>query len=271
MLECEGDVAKIKDKIVTEQLVSTLPSAVRVYVRERKPSSSQAAGELADDYTQARGGTLNYYGTTERANNQERANNGQERRCHNCGKTGHLNKDCPTTNGTSEVEQRKSNNKPIRPKKDLKDIECYNCRGKGHYSTNCPHNALFCKPRDRMLGGEQYHSVTRTGVVEGNPVSDILLDTGCSRTLIHRSLVPEQNILEGRAVTICCAHGDTVLYPLAEVLIEVSGRQIQVEAAVADRLPVGVLLGTDIPKLEELLMDRKEEDTAAMTYPQGSP
>ena len=40
------------------------------------------------------------------------------------------------------------------------------------------------------------------------------------------------------AVTIRCAHGDTVLYPLAEVEMVVDGIPLQVEAAVSDTLPV---------------------------------
>ena len=37
-----------------EQLVSTLPENVRIWVKERKPKTSIEAGQLADDYTQAR-------------------------------------------------------------------------------------------------------------------------------------------------------------------------------------------------------------------------
>ena len=52
-------------------------------------------------------------------------------------------------------------------------------------------------------------------------MSDILLDTGCSRTLVRRDLVPSKNMQEGDVVTIRCAHGDTVLYPLTDVEVEV--------------------------------------------------
>ena len=93
----------------------------------------------------------------------------------------------------------------------------------------------------------------RRGVVEGRYVGDILLDTGCSRTLVRRALVPDKKMQEGDVVTIRCAHGDTVLYPVAEVEVEVGGRRIQVEAAVSDTLPVSVLLGTDVEELGELL------------------
>ena len=40
-------------------------------------------------------------------------------------------------------------------------------------------------------------TVTRKGKVEGKEADDILLDTGCSRTMVQRGLVPEEKILEG--------------------------------------------------------------------------
>ena len=56
---------------------------------------------------------------------------------------------------------------------------------------------------------------THPRIVEGQEVADILLDTGCSRALVRRDLVNEEKMLEGEAVKIRYAHGDTVLYPLA--------------------------------------------------------
>ena len=46
---------ELLDAIVKEQLVDTLPQALKVWVTEREPSSSKEAGELADSYLQARG------------------------------------------------------------------------------------------------------------------------------------------------------------------------------------------------------------------------
>ena len=48
----------------------------------------------------------------------------------------------------------------------------------------------------------------------------------------------------------------TVLYPLAEVTIEVDGVPLQVEAAVSETLPVAVLLGMDVQELVGLLRPR---------------
>ena len=166
--------------------------------------------------------------------------------------------------GRPKSEQWKQNSgKYERPKRDLKDIECFNCHEHGHYSSNCPHNAMFCTER-RFDGTGQSSlmkkqavvrpGVVKQGTVEGKAVSNILLDTGCSRTLVHQDLVPRAKFKEGEVVAIRCAHGDTVLYPLAEISLDIGGRLITVEAAVSDTLPMAVLLGTDTPELPELLI-----------------
>ena len=36
--------------------------------------------------------------------------------------------------------------------------------------------------------------VVKPGMVEGHAVDNILLDTGCSRTLVHRKLVPDRKM-----------------------------------------------------------------------------
>ena len=64
----------------------------------------------------------------------------------------------------------------------------------------------------------------------------------------------EDKLKDAGAVAIRCAHGDTVLYLLADISLEVNGKQIAVEAAVSDTLPMSVLLGTDTPELAELLV-----------------
>ena len=80
---------------------------------------------------------------------------------------------------------------------------------------------------------------------------DILLDTGCSRILVQRKFVPEQKISQHKSVAICCAHGDTVVYPLAQVKLKVDGQVLEVEATISVSLPMTFLLGTDVSQLPE--------------------
>ena len=60
------------------------------------------------------------------------------------------------------------------------------------------------------LEKKQQPGIVKSGMVEGKSVSDILLDTGCSRTLVHQKLVYDEKLKDSGAVAIRCAHGDTV-------------------------------------------------------------
>ena len=259
---------EIRDKIILEQFLNILPEEVRIFVKERKPESAGKAGKLVDDFVQAR--------KPEEKGTEKKSDRTGSKHCLSCGKQGHFAKDCRMKPKNGEQERL------TRTKKDLREVECFNCHKKGHYSSNCPRNAMYCMERRMNYHGKSFMvkkqcctqtGVVRKGVVEGKNVDNILLDTGCSRTLVHHSFVPEAKIQEGRAVAIRCAHGDTVLYPLANISLEVEGQPITVEAAVANNLPMSVLLGTDNSKLPELLKQRsngrEDQALAVITRAEG--
>ena len=54
-------------------------------------------------------------------------------------------------------------------------------------------------------------------------------------------------------------HGDVVPYPLAMVNVVVDGRELVIKAGLAEKFPVDVLLGTDIPDLMKLIHSDTEE------------
>ena len=219
--ECKT-IEDVEEAVGKEQFLNSLPKEKRLWVVEKKPKSCVEAGELADEYEQVRkqdcGGDAK--GQAQRPSIK----------CHYCGKLGHIEKEC---------RKKKSDSGNV--------IQCYNCKKFGHQAKQCP-NAVFMGTAE-----ETTSSLIRKGQVEGKPVTDILLDTGCSRTMVHRSLVPEEKMIYGEVVTIRCAHGDTALYPLAHVQLEVEGQSITVKAAVSETLPASVLLGTDVPELSVLL------------------
>ena len=66
-------------------------------------------------------------------------------------------------------------------------------------------------------------------------------------------MVSHDQFIEGAVVPIRCAHGDTVVYPLALVDIALDGCSVRVEAAVSETLPLDALLGTDVPVLKQLI------------------
>ena len=200
--ECKS-MEEIREAVGKEQFLNSLPMDKRLWVVERKPKTCIEAGELADEYEQVRkqDGSMGSKLSMEKTGIT----------CRYCGKLGHIEKECR--------------------KKKMDTSQCHNCKKFGHHAKHCPGRALVCLP------GTHAANVFRSGRVEGRHVTDILLDTGCSRTMVHKNLVPDEKVKEGEAVTIRCAHGDTCLYPLADVQLEVDGLDLTVEAAVSETLP----------------------------------
>ena len=128
----------------------------------------------------------------------------------------------------------------------LEGIHCYNCGKKGHISWNCPSNALCCMEWEEV-------GLKRRGTVERTEVRDIMLETGCTRTMVRGDLISKDKILEGKSVVVRWAHGDTVLY---QVCMEVDGCVINTVAVVSHTLPLAVLLGVDVPELSSLFLRR---------------
>ena len=124
-----------------------------------------------------------------------------------------------------------------------REPRCYKCGRLGHLSMQCPSKVLFSEGRSakRETTNGRSRPLRRSGVVNGKTVADVVLDTGCMRTLVHDRLVPVGQRTKG-AIIIRCAHGDEVTYPIAEVEISVSGRVLKVEAGVSRTLPASVPL-----------------------------
>lgn len=200
-----------------EQLLETLLPDMRVWVRERKPTTSSQARQWAEDYLQARK-TCRPAAKTEPPRRIERRVVGDHhQRCHACGEPGHFARDC-------RKDDKAGGSNPSRTAFGRADkeamIRCYNCERHGHVAMNCPSNAVvYCGQR------REGPSMVWWGRVEGRPVEGIVLDTGCSRTLVRQDLVP-RNKRTGEEVSIRCAHGDVVVYQLADVEMEIEGRHV---------------------------------------------
>ena len=293
-----SSIQDVAEKLVTEQLLNTMPQHLRISVSEKKPSTSREAGTLADDYVLARRRNwVQLPGQTTEPRNQEGMTGRDTRKCHSCGQEGHLARMCPKKTEkpqSSEAEPKEKNGKSKPDKK------CYNCHQRGHIAVHCP-NAFYCgdsvgigrvegrewsgcaEVRNVARGGveagsmgvcrdhrgcaevwnvarggmevgstevcgeysgceevrsmagdgrerrmetraaDSGASVHRVGNVEGREVHDIVLDTGCARTMVHQALVPDEKRITGKAVILRCANSNTLLYPVADVELEVVG------------------------------------------------
>ena len=186
MKECKS-VKGVCELVVIEQPLKTLPSEVRVWVHERKPKSSTEAGQLADDYVQARQ-TFQHSGSRkpgEKFRKHVQVENKAPSNKHQGG-DGSSHKSHAPRNASDQRGQRKKQ-------------KCFNCRGIGHIAADAlvmqcfAGSAVFQSEslRDFQLRQE----LTLKKEVEGNIVEDMLLDTGCSLVLVRQELVTEDKLM----------------------------------------------------------------------------
>ncbi len=181
--------------LVLEQFINTLPADVRVWVQEHKPKTSEVAAQLADDYLQAR------KSSSVRREENKTNNSDPDRVCQ-----------VQEKGAQGQRLSREPGQQTERTRRDLKDITCFTCNQKGHYLANCPSKTnLLCVERRSNFQGDseliEREVSSKPGVFQegGQPVSDVCLDTGCTRTMVRQDLV----LIEGDSIAICCAHRGT--------------------------------------------------------------
>ena len=89
--------------------------------------------------------------------------NPETRKFHRCKQPEHLMLDCPEPPSKPELSNYHSDGNDCTKRKPVK---CYNCEMTGHFAADA-----------RM-------SIQRTGAVEGMYVPDVVLDTGCTQTMV---------------------------------------------------------------------------------------
>ena len=250
------ETATHQELLVREQFLSVLPPDVKVAVMERQPKDCDEASQFAENYIQARATSIS----------SAKSNRTPTTKCPKCGRHGHWARDCPRPRTTEarengprtgpetgpqragQLHKRPRDARP--PLTDIQRVRCFACNEMGHYSSNCPKRSLYCGQPDPVAHSSSIlrpNRAQRRGTVNGTYCPDIVVDTGATQTLVHKRLVTDEDILDTE-VTIKCAHGDTVAYPLAAVKITLGGKDITT-AAVSATLPTSALLGWDVPEL----------------------
>ena len=145
----------------------------------------------------------------------------QLKKCYNCGKPGHISKEC----------RARKDQAPDRGKKTpvSQAVTCFKCKKAGHYARECPEKATY----GNQAGVHTAKQLVRAGKINGCPANRIHIDTGSSMTLVNRRFVPmaaDSGSVQMRNTT------GTQHYPTATVTIELDGLTHHQTVAVSDQL-----------------------------------
>ena len=127
---------------------------------------------------------------------------------------------------------------------------CFKCHKKGQYAAECTEENYSCTTKNHKPEPQ----FNREGQVNKGPVVKMKINTGCARITIHTSLIRPVCIKE-YIIEMIAATGEACNNKLADLTLTINEERYAVEAAVADELPVPVLLGKDLPLVNSLSMD----------------
>ena len=223
-----ADFEHLREFMIIEQLINLLSPDLQVWIRERKPETVDKLTELAELYVMSRKKTVGIGGSGKPKNSGK-------------------------TNSDSKQKSKAS--------KD--NVTCYTCKAKGHYSYECPNSKQEKQdkkssgsgaPGGKKASGLLCLSPSRPGflnhkkfVIQGNVDSkpvDMLIDTGCTNTLVKGSLVPE-NAYCNDSFQILLANGMTQDVPMAKVKLSGTEGSKLCTVGVLSDLPVDVLLSQE--------------------------
>jgi len=157
----------------------------------------------------------------------------------------------------SSPEPKRTERTPPPAKEEEKDsprprssIRCYRCKEPGHLSYNCPTKPTSTKPPGPRAGylcltplnTEPHFTEYYIEGFIGGKQAKMLVDTGCTRTLVHRKFVSKSDETANK-ITVLTATGERIVIPLAWVEIKVQQGTYKELVGVIENLPVDCLLG----------------------------
>lgn len=238
---------QIGEQIILEQLLRVFPPEVRTWVKEHEPSDGATAAKLALQHRNVRqgGGPARFVDSAPRAAIRPAS--------------------APYARAERRQETRGNTSSTTTQPAAGKTFVCYYCQQSGHKASVCPVR------RDKMTGScyaprqeaklsenrSLRNKTQKTVTVNGQQMA-ALLDSGSFTSLVKKSLLPVGCVDYSTKRDIVCVHGDRHAYPKAEIVVTIDEQSYMITVGVVDKLPVDLILGTDLPVLLDLL---QEENT----------
>ena len=271
----EDDAAKVRDKMVLEVFLRSLPKSASNYVREKEPTSACQAADLASKFMSREGRDELKYSTPRDGQDRDRdygrepdSYHGQRHRRFNTAggdRSGAHRQSQEAAQGDNEghkgspAADNKGDNKPSykgKPSTNAKSVHwkevCWECGG-NHKRDACPKLIPKTKAttaKVTCMSIQISDPVTVQGKVGERPVKRMLIDTGADISLIAMDMLPRSAKL-GKPVWVEGVGKQSQLYKTAQVPVTIQGVTETVLMAVAptQHIPFSVVLGRNVPGL----------------------
>ncbi|XP_037774824.1 uncharacterized protein LOC119571714 [Penaeus monodon] len=185
----ENSYESLRSFMILDQFKSSLSPDLRIYIKEHNVPTLDQTVQLADNWAAA----------------------------HNA-----YPKSNTTFKTKKSTENKPVNHVPVMKENFIKEIKCHSCGEFGHYRSRCPKNPLAFKsiPSERnpekvsfSLSDSTPRKYLANGTVNGQRVSTILRDSGCSCVLISNEVLPDIDISNSKLVKVCDYLGRVDYFP----------------------------------------------------------
>ena len=224
----------LKEFVIIDQVMSTIPSELRLYVKERSPASTDELLHLCDAWTTAR---KKYHSERQPTNPKQPTLVG----------SGTKQPTLPGPENTSSVQS--GSTAAALQSAELAHIICHYCKKPGHYKSSCPSKAKttpfgaskvqFCW--DQAESGQW--DLMIPGTVNGINVSTILLDTGCDCIIVSDKILPDIDTANCRKRTVYDYLGRKDEFPVTKCYIKCKYFDGWADVVIAPLKFASVLLG----------------------------
>lgn len=236
--------ADLRNFFIVDQFMSSLPSQLRVYIKEQDVHDLDDVVRMADNWTMAH----KIYPKDVKSKIDVHSAS---------------NKYNQPTNASSRYNMQPRNDTSNRSR------SCFACGDPNHVRRNCPQN-----PQTYLKSREQTRTVQfcfddRTprkymccGTVNGTPVSTIWRDTGCSNIIISEKLFPDLDPTLCKKIKVSDYLGRCNEFPLSRCYIKCPFYEGWIEGIVAPIKFCAVLIG-NVPGARDL-NESKDSETVVV-------
>ncbi|KAL7883860.1 hypothetical protein SRHO_G00015180 [Serrasalmus rhombeus] len=265
---------QIGETIILEQFLKIVNPDLRSWILERGPSSAAEAAKMAEAYVTARRAEGPFQLGGGNSEGRRFKETGESKWAVRSGFKPKVSK--PFSRGHQSFKTAEGTVGSLDKPGASHIFKCFNCNEPGHKASVCPRLArgtsqLGISPgiNDNVSLVEKPAEMTVTVKIAGKKLK-ALVDTGASQTLVLNNCLPDDMLKLAGRLKVKCVHGDEVVYPTAEVNMEIQGQTYLLTVGVMQNSPYKVILGRDVPVLIDLLTDRQNESEVLVATRQGA-